>query len=64
MELITAIAMICQVNAGVGTGVRYESPMSESIDRIYVKQRNCQKRIAKCMLEKDILSIYYIFYMD
>lgn len=56
MELITAVAMLCQINIGVGVGTRIES-IAENIDRTYVKQRNCQKRIAKCILEKDVDSV-------
>ena len=60
MELITAIALMCQISFGVGTGDGSYSS-GQAIDRamaiISEHQESCQKRLAKCILEKDKESV-------
>ena len=56
MELITAIALLCQINIGIGTGDRSSyaySDFKKASTFVESEQRSCQKQLANCILTKD-----------
>ena len=59
MELITAIALLCQINIGHGTGAevygRTQTKMFNSaLNTIVSKQETCQKKLASCIVTKEM----------
>lgn len=53
MELIKAIALLCQITIGVGSGHGGIQSNHQELTFKYVQdlQKTCQKEIAECMLE-------------
>ena len=52
MELITAIALLCQLNLGIGTGHKLYNPndgYEAIVPNIIREQKSCQKELAKCI---------------
>lgn len=49
MELITAIALLCQISFGSGD----RSNPAYYINHITEKQQSCQKQLSECILKKD-----------
>lgn len=60
MNMIAAIAMLCQINVGIGSGAAYinTDAIQQVINFTYVKQRNCQNRIVKCLKNKIVTDKY------
>ena len=55
MELITAIALLCQIYIGIGSGNTYINgyDMKKVFVLIASDQKRCQKKLATCILKKD-----------
>ena len=56
MELITAIALLCQISIGVGTGNTYynaHEAFKTSLKQTAEEQKSCQQKLAGCILKKD-----------
>jgi len=56
MELITAIALLCQLNVGIGTGHKSYHPedgYAAIVPKIIEEQKSCQKELARCILRDD-----------
>lgn len=56
MEIITAIALICQINIGYGSGDKSGYPEREGkrfVEIIDNEQESCQKKLATCILTGD-----------
>ena len=50
MEVLTAIALLCQINIGVGTGAKiYKHRMDEIYYSVATQQKTCQKKLAACI---------------
>lgn len=56
MEIITAIALLCQIGFGYGDGGSsgYSTGnFKKSMDRVRSSQKTCQKQLAECILKGD-----------
>lgn len=56
MEIITAIALLCQISFGLGDGNRYMSTdrnFKKATNLIETKQKSCQKELATCLFNAN-----------
>lgn len=56
MEMITAIALLCQLSFGLGHGDKSgytRDAFETAMYKVEEYQTSCQKQLAKCILKKD-----------
>ena len=50
MEVLTAIALLCQLNVGVGGGRWIDTKDNRTLqNEIFLRQKTCQKKLASCI---------------